>query len=164
MVTCNVKCLANKLQLDFICVLVCLGKSKKKNTFLHNISDCFCYHSILSDRQELLIIPRRYNKIGKTELSQASCNCCYIICQSQSNETNFTQWLNSPVSISLCSLLTAPWAMCVCMCCVCVCAHSLCVLRRILFTCSTGPRRRNEAWRSQRHFSAKHRECSASSI
>lgn len=58
----------------------------------------------------------RCTKIGSTQTSKSSCNCCYIIHQSQTNETNFTQWLNSPDLILLCSLLTAPWAMFVCVC------------------------------------------------
>lgn len=61
------------------------------------------------------------NNRKKTELSQASCKC-YIICQSQTNETNFTQWLNSPLPVSQRSLLTAPLAKC-----VYVCAHRVCV-------------------------------------
>lgn len=75
-----------------------------------------------------------------------SCNCCYIICQSQTSETNFTQRLNSPGPISRHSLLTAPWATCMCVLCVSVRAYGLCVLVRILFSCSTRPRRRKEAW------------------
>lgn len=49
-------------------------------------------------------------------MSQASRNCCYIICQSQTNKKQFHTV--TEFHISLCSLLTGPWAMC----CVCVCA------------------------------------------
>lgn len=69
----------------------------------------------------------RCSKIQKTKLSQLSCNRCYIICLSQTSKTNFTQWLNSPGPISRHSLLTAPWATCMCALCVCLCVQTVCV-------------------------------------
>lgn len=83
--------------------------------------------------------------------------CYYIMCQLLCSETDFAQPM---LRFSLCRLSIGRWAINVC---VRVCMQHACVLWRILFGCSPGPRRRVEAWHLLQHLSAKHRECSASS-